>query len=190
MRAPQYDDSDMKVVGETAPDAALSDDTADAAAQLWAREKNNGNVAKARRAGAILAGIVLSDDSFSSIDGIADEDLKTQRFVLANFAVEVGFDAFLPNGILSETAQDMFDHTLKITAPEWYDVLSQTGAISFYYLSIRSTRGAGIGDTFATLCGLPENKACIKKGNALYLSVLARIKSLADSLNFAGNEIG
>ena len=51
-------------------------------------------------------------------------------------------------------------------------------------------QGAGIGDTFATLCGLPENKACIKKGNALYLSVLARIKSLADSLNFAGNEIG
>lgn len=193
MKKSLYDDSDMKVVGETAENGTLSDDTADAAAQLWAREKSNGNVAKARRAGAILAGIVLSDDSFSPIDGIADEDLKTQRFVLANFAVEVGFDAFLPNGILSETAQDMFDHTLKITAPEWYDVLSQTGAISFYYLSIRSARGqsgAGIGDTFATLCGLPDNKACIKKGNALYLSVLARIKALADSLEFAGNDIG
>ena len=193
MKTPMYDDSDMKVVGETLGNLTEpSEETADAAAQLWTREKANGNVAKARRAGAILAGIVLSDESFSSIDGISDDDLHVQRFALATFAVEVGFDAFLPNGILSETAQDMFEHTLKITAPEWYDVLSQTGAISFYYLSIRSARGqsgAGIGDTFATLCGLPGSKACIKKGNALYLSVLSRIKTLTDSLQFAGNEL-
>lgn len=193
MMTPMYDDSDMKVVGDSLDHLQEpSEETADAAAQLWAREKANGNVAKARRAGAILAGIVLSDEGFASIDGIADDDLRTQRFVLATFAVEVGFDAFLPNGILSETAQDMFDHTLKITAPEWYDLLTQTGAFSFYYLSIRSARGqsgAGIGDTFATMCGLAGNKACIKMGNALYLSVLARIKALADSLQFAGNEI-
>ena len=182
---PKYDDSDMKVVGVSVETPAIN--AADEAAKLWTQDKANGNVAKARRAGAILAGSVLADDTFSSIDGIADEELRRARFILANFAVEVGFDAFLPNANLSQTAQNMFDQTLKITSPEWYDLLVQSGAFSFYYLAVRADRGqidTAVGETFATLCGMGGNKACIKAGRKLYLSVLSQIKKLADNLQF------
>ena len=100
MRTPQYDDSDMKVVGETAPDAALSDDTADAAAQLWAREKNNGNVAKARRAGAILAGIVLYN--------LTNINIKERIREIATIKV-LGFNA-------KETAMYVFKENLSLSA--------------------------------------------------------------------------
>ena len=182
---PKFDDSDMKVVGTTAETPYLS--AADEAAKRWTQDKANGNIAKARRAGAILAGWVLSDETFSSIDGIADEDLRRNRFFLANFAVEVAFDAFLPNTNLSQTAQTMFDQTLKITSPEWYDLLVQSGAFSFYYLAVRADRGqvdTAVGETFATLCGAAGNKACVKAGRKLYLAVLSQIKKLADTLQF------
>ena len=181
----RFDDSDMKVVGVAAEPVTLS--AADDAARLWTQDKANGNVAKARRAGAILAGSVLADETFSSIDGIADEDLRRARFILANFAVEVGFDAFLPNANLSQTAQNMFDQTLKITSPEWYDLLVQSGAFSFYYLAVRADRGqidTAVGETFATLCGMGGNKACVKAGRKLYLAVLSQIKKLTDTLQF------
>lgn len=182
---PKYDDSDMKVVGVLSSSPAVN--AADEAAQRWSQDQKNGNVAKARRAGAILAGSVLADETFSSIDAVADEDLRRQRLFLASFAVEVGFDAFLPNANLSQTAQNMFDQTIQITSPEWYDLLVKSSAFSFYYLGVRATRGQGenaVGETFATLCGAAGNKACIKTGKKLYLSVLSQIKKLVDNLQF------
>ena len=183
----RFDDSDMKVVSEDVnAQAAPRDDAAEEAAIL-AREKQNGNVAKARRLGALLAESVLADDGFSSVEGVDDAVLKTQRFALANFAVEVGLDAFLPNAILAQTAGIIFDDTLKITAPEQTDSLNENSAVSFYYLNIRAGRGKvemAIGATFASFCGAADNAACRQAGRDLYLSTLSQVKSLVSALRF------
>ena len=126
----ENDDSDMKIAGDEFEPAAEKDDS-DATAKLLEKEKANGNLSRARRLGAIMA------EEVSEIEGdhpTSDAALLTQRRILLAFAVEVGLDAFLPNTLLSQTAQSIFYDTLRLTASAFYEDLQESGAFSFYYL--------------------------------------------------------
>lgn len=82
-------------------------------------------------------------DEVSAIEGGDSQpaedigSLLTQRRILLAFAVEVGLDAFLPNNLVAQTAQNVFYNTLHITAPAFYDDLQESGAFSFYYMYVR-----------------------------------------------------
>lgn len=186
------DDSDMKIAGDDFDDA---EDTAEAAeesveetALLLDQEKKNGNLNRARRLGAIMA------DEVSAVEGDNDplqetaenHALPTQRRILSAFAVEVGLDAYLPNQLVAQTAQNIFYNTLHITAPAFYDDLQESGAFSFYYLCFRDGRQVEkrIGETFATLCGRKDDEEYTRLGSAIYVRCLAQVRHFADTLEF------
>lgn len=153
------DDRDMKIAGDDFE--PINETGADDGheARLLEQEKENGNLSRARRLGAILA------DEVSAVEGdslTADSALLTQRRILLAFAVEVGLDALLPNSLTAQTAQDIFYNSLRVTAPRFYDDLQASGAFSFYYLCVRDGRQVEekVGETFASLCG--------KKGDPAY----------------------
>lgn len=178
------DDRDMKIAGDDfepveRPDAREGDDEA----ALLEQEKENGNLSRARRLGAIMA------DEVSSVEGdsrTADSALLTQRRILLAFAVEVGLDALLPNSLDAQTAQTVFYNTLRTTAPQFYDDLQASGAFSFYYLCVRDGRQVEekVGETFASLCGRAGDAAYARMGRELYQRFAGQVRQLVDTLEF------
>ena len=132
------DDSDMKIAGDDFDDILEPQgESAEAVARLLEQEKANGNLSRARRLGAIMADEVSAIEGGDSQPAEDIGSLLTQRRILLAFAVEVGLDAFLPNNLVAQTAQNVFYNTLHITAPAFYDDLQESGAFSFYYMYVR-----------------------------------------------------
>lgn len=96
------------------------------------------------------------------------------------FAVEVGLDAFLPNNLVAQSAQNVFYDTLRILAPDFYDDLQESGAFSFYYLCVRDGRHVArrVGENFASLCGRPGSESYARMGEDLYSRFIAQVKRL------------
>ena len=89
------DDRDMKIAGDDfEPVEPRTGEADNGDAALLEQEKENGNLSRARRLGAILAEEVSAVEGDSPTDNSA---LLTQRRILLAFAVEVGLDALLPN---------------------------------------------------------------------------------------------
>lgn len=179
------DDSDMKIAGDDFGPAGAGneEESVEATARLLEQEKQNGNLSRARRLGAIMAEDVTAIEG----DGMTvDSALLTQRRILLAFAVEVGLDAFLPNNLVAQTAQNIFYNTLHITAPSFYDDLQESGAFSFYYLCVRDGRQVErrVGETFASLCGKAGNEEYARMGQELYIHFIAQVKQFTDTLEF------
>ena len=189
-----YDDSDMKIAGDDFEPVKKADEqeSVEATARQLAQEKSNGNLSRARRLGAIMA------DEVSAIDGKTDPARETeknhalpmQRRILLAFAVEVGLDAFLPNQLVAQTAQNIFYNTLLITAPSIYEDLQESGAFSFYYLCFRDGRQVErrVGETFAALCGRKGDPEYEQMGREFYIRFIGQVKHFADTLEFVREE--
>ena len=116
--------------------------------------------------------------------------LPMQRRILLAFAVEVGLDAFLPNQLVAQTAQNIFYNTLLITAPSIYEDLQESGAFSFYYLCFRDGRQVErrVGETFAALCGRKGDPEYEQMGREFYIRFIGQVKHFADTLEFVREE--
>lgn len=176
------DDSDMKIMGDEFEPPAEKDDTHETARQLE-REKANGNLGRARRLGAMMA------EEVSSIEGgvpVSEPAPLTQRRILLAFAVEVGFEAFLPNSILAETAQSVFYETLRQDAPAFFEDLQESGAYSFYFLCVREGREVEkkVGETYASLCGRPKQETLAREGSELYVRFIGQVQKLVNDIGF------
>ncbi len=185
-----FDDSDMKIVtGDFDPQPDQAEESTEATTRLLEQEKKNGNLSKARRLGARMAEEVASIEGYTTAANGAAENssLLTQRRILLAFAVEVGLDAFLPNNLVAQTAQNVFYDTLHITAPEFYDDLQESGAFSFYYLCVREGRQVEkrVGETFASLCGMKGSESYARMGQELYTRFIGRVKRLTGGEQFA-----
>ena len=185
----RQEDRDMKIVPEGAVEIPQpAEDSVEATARLFNREKNNGNLGKARRLGARMAEEVASMEGYSSAaNGPAENPiLLTQRRILMAFAVEVGLDAFLPNNLVAQSAQNVFYDTLRILAPDFYDDLQESGAFSFYYLCVQDGRQVArrVGENFASLCGRPGSESYARMGEDLYSRFLAQVKRLTCGESF------
>lgn len=178
----QYNDSDMKIAGDDFKVKEQVDDTEHTAVFLK-KEKENGNLIRARRLGAILAEDVSSIEGESNAD---DAVFITQRRILLAFAVEVGLNTALPNRLLSETAQSVFIDTLRTTASSFFEDLQKSGAFSFYYLCVRERRDTkkSIGETFASLCGKNGDKKLAVIGAELYDRFINQVQTVVDGMGF------
>ncbi len=184
-------DNDVKIFDDTvnlSDFVPLDTETATAMMQQVAQEKQNGNLGKARRMGARLAeDIAAIDHATPPANGAAENAaLMTQRRILLAFAAEVGLDAFLPNNLTAQEAQNIFYNNLHLTAPAFYDDLQESGAFSFYYLCVRDGRHVErkIGETFARLCGMADSESYIRMGIDAYNRFMTQVKRMADSMNF------
>ncbi len=152
------------------------------------REKENGNLEKARGLGAAAAAEVYADDgaSFFGIDSSESPQMREQRQMLLAFAAVVGFDKYVPNAHCARAALSTFYETLKRDAPQIYDDVERSFAFSFYFLEYHRGRdvAAAIGHTFAMLCSRPEDAVYAQLGKALYLRFLDVIQSMAEQTGF------
>ena len=177
------DDRDMKIAGDDFEPVNEAGADVGHEAQLLEQEKENGNLSRARRLGAILADEVSAVEGDSRTD---DSALLTQRRILLSFAVEVGLDALLPNSLTAQTAQDIFYNSLRVAAPRFYDALQASGAFSFYYLCVRDGRQVEekVGETFASLCGKKDDPAYARMGQELFRRFSGQVRNFVDTLEF------
>ena len=176
------DDSDMKIMGDDYDPPEEKDDAGETAQQLE-KQKANGNLGRARQLGAMMAEEVSAVEGDAPAAGAA---LLTQRRILLAFAVEVGFEAFLPDNLLAETAQSVFYETLRKDAPDFYEDLQESGAFSFYFLCVREGRQVEqkVGGTYASLCGRPKDEALAQEGEALYRRFIDRVQRFVEGMGF------
>mgnify|MGYP001856247125 CR=1 FL=1 len=166
------DDSDMKIMGDDYDPPEEKDDAGETAQQLE-KQKANGNLGRARQLGAMMAEEVSAVEGDAPAAGAA---LLTQRRILLAFAVEVGFEAFLPDNLLAETAQSVFYETLRKDAPDF----------SCYFLCVREGRQVEqkVGETYASLCGRPKDEALAQEGEALYRRFIDRVQRFVEGMGF------
>lgn len=184
-------DNDVKIFGDSvdlSQFVPFDTETAASMVQQVEREKQNGNLGKARRMGARLAEDIAAIDHITPpANGAAENPaLLTQRRILLAFAAEVGMDAFLPNNLTAQEAQNIFYNNLHLIAPAFYDDLQESGAFSFYYLCVRNGRQVErcIGETFARLCGMADSESYARMGIDAYNRFMAQVKRLAELMNF------
>lgn len=181
----QEDDSDIKIAGEEKK--APVDDSLKEAEELR-KQKENGNLERARRLGQLLSKDIIRLDGESSFGEDEEEscEVRMQRRLLLAFAACYGVDVFVENKMVGKVAVNSFYDTLKKSLPAFYDDLSGSGAFSFYYLSVR--RGGNveknIGKTFAMLSGKEDDSVLSELGEALFIRFTDVIEKTIESVNF------
>ncbi len=155
------------------------------------RQKDNGNLEKARQLGAILAAEVESDDGeFVFGDASAEEnhDLVLQRRLLLAFVIDHGLNVFCPNSIITEIASSSFYETIQEDAPGIYEDIRENGAFSYYLLCVRNGDRIDeeIGATFADLIGHKGDHVYQELGTALYLRFMDVVGQKVKELGFVG----
>lgn len=178
------DDSDMKIAGRE----VCCDNMSDKDSDLFFKQKENGNIKKAKDFGAILADIIFASDDLIEVEhnkkGI--NDITEQRRILFAFTALEGMKMFTPNSITSRAALAEFYNTLSTRSPKLYEDISSSVSFSFYYLCTRkgNMQRDGIGKTFAMLCGHEDDSIYEELGDIFYLEFLKTIENEANKQAF------
>ena len=181
-----FDDYDMKIVGEAPNETAEQELFSDNAE--YQKEKQNGNIARAKELGNVLAKEFVSvcKKDELTISENDSEALFIQKVLLLSFTVMAGLEQFCPNMSVANTARAAFYDKLFALDKEIFEKSSDTGAFSFYYLSFR--RGTEVdrrvGQTFAMLCSHDGDPIYQELGEALYCWFLSVIEGKVSAANF------
>lgn len=180
------DDSDMKIAG--AEISAEPEGISDAESlEIYDRMRRNGDLSRARRLGASLAGSIDRLHSELLTDK-SDETVVLHSKLLVVFSAVAGIESMLSNRMLVRTALNVFYDTLKKDSPEIYDSMSVSGAVTFYYLEYRKLgdAAADIGGKFAMLCGRDEDDELMRLGLDIFTHGFDYVRSVIDEMAFIG----
>lgn len=164
------DDSDIKIAGEQIQKPFV--DTLKDANELE-KQRDCGNLEKARELGAVLSDRIIDEDGECSFGSDSSEDNKTriQRRMLLAFAACEAVETNIKSRVLQGVVLNVFYDTLKNALPEFYDDINESGSFSFYTLCAR--RGGdvphSVGETFAMLGGKEGDRVMEDLGEALYI---------------------
>lgn len=144
--------------------------------------RQNGNVAKAKELGKIVAKEYLDDSNKVKNSGnvFLSDVYFPQTCALMLFSMEAAFNYYLPSQQLSTIAINAFHEELTDKNLPIYDSVMASPAFSFYYLSVRKGGDnipKDIGEAFAMLCHRENDVDFIDEGKKLYTSVLDNISS-------------
>lgn len=166
------EDKDIKIAGNRPSESVKEHAEAEKVAEEFGREKQNGNIDRARALGVEMAGelIRVGEEASFGADISGNFQLSLQRKILLAFSATVTFEKYCVSSVAARTAHSVFYNTLQDTLPDLYHELSDTSAFSFYYLAYR--RGSEverrIGQTFAMLCSHDGDPVYQELGEALY----------------------
>jgi len=178
-----FDDGDMKIFGggsgsreQENPDELLL------LASALDRQRNNGNLRKARLLGECIA--LLTPESLpefydsssagspSPLAGGTSADFYQIR-VLMVFSAQLTLHRRLSSALLSTEAVNAMYRQLEADALGFYENIVGGSAFSFYYLSVRHNQDGAeeIGKNFAMLCGAEQDESYIRTGAAVFQAV-------------------
>lgn len=178
------DNGDMKIAGmEPAADNMAADS---AAIENYDRLRRNGDIARARRLGASAAGSINEIHSSLGLNASEDEIVLHER-LLVIFSAAAALETCLSERILSHAALNVFYDVLKKDAPELYDAMSVSGAVTFYYLEYRKLgeQPADIGGRFAMLCGREDDPELTEIGGRIFTRAYDIVRSAVENTGFS-----
>ncbi len=187
------EDQDMKIF--TTSQRSLEFAEAERIVAELEHERQNGNLARARKLGARLAEEVSKigepGNSFGYLVEVQEDDAQAketvqQRKILLAFAIESSIAVYSPSKLIGTTILNTYYEMLSTCAKDFYDTISFAGAFSLYYLDLR--RGIkvsrAIGKTFAKLCGKEGDQVYEELGYALNCRFYDTVCRLVDEANF------
>jgi glucose-6-phosphate 1-dehydrogenase len=187
---PPQDDSDIKIFGATG-DAADTVELLESAA-LLERQRNNGNIAKAKALGESLAELETDNTDKATIEHLIAVDeanpgvLERQVRALLVFLAQNTLSEKLITPLLSTCAVNAMYDKLIESSPEFYQSICDGVAATFYNLSLG--RGddvdTNIGESFAMLCGMEGDEVYTALGAKLYRRATDTIRNMIDECKF------
>ena len=154
------DDEDVKIFpGSGFVGAKKAED--DGAAE-FVRERDNGNLEKAKKAGAKMARKLR----FLWRPGDS-ANLHAQKKVLFAYAAAKAIEKHCHTSVLTQSVLSEFHHAVKGHSQRDYDLIQDSVAFTKYLLSERGGKEA-LGGVFAELCDGKENDKLRCKGVLLY----------------------
>lgn len=161
-----FDDSDMKIVPDRPSELF---DLSEGAASAFVREKNNGNMEKARALGVHLAAELSAEKQGVTLFGVGafdNADMLLQRRVLFAYVVGRVVEEIAPNSIVAQSAMSAFYDAIQADSRETYKLLTDTAVFSLYSLSARAAPDdpCAIGRVFARLCAQENDKLFVRYG--------------------------
>ena len=156
-------------------------------------QRANGNMEKARQLGRLFATLTPSAESDKlSIDfseRIGREFLTRENLiqikVLMVFSAEAAMQIYLPE-LLANTASNALYDYLRKHDNEFYKIISDSTAFTFYYLAIKKGGDLAryVGEAFAMLCGAEKNEAFIQAGKTAYEVSMQQILNEIEDARF------
>lgn len=171
------DDSDIKIAEFKEKRNVMHDQTI-ADHQL---QTQNGNLERAKQFGALMADKVYAYENNSQEEAVA---LNEQMLFV--FAATVAFENYTPSRMTAVSALASFYERLNGISSEFYHVISNSAAFSFYYLCLRNRPSLerSVGETFSMICGNAEDTELAQKGSRLFAEFLGEASEIAEKLNF------
>ena len=182
-----FDDHDIKIAGATPSKDIKSANSILNMSEEYNRERENGNITKAKEFGKAIADRLNSSDEFFPHDEEDESaELQNQKKTLLAFAGVAGIELLCPNSATSYAAQNSFYSQLEKVSPEVYKSALNSGAFSFYYLAFRRSGDIErrIGQTFAMLCSHDGDPVYQELGEALYCWFASIIEGEAKKIAF------
>ena len=188
------DDSDVKIFGENKNNNLNKNEEKSLIFEIE-KHQNNGNMARAKKLGQMLADELLPADSISQFGfangiGYPNETIEVsfQRRVLMAFCVEVGLEMYIDNDVLSSAAIAEFHKRMEKEYPDFYKSIMDLGAFSLYYLGLRTEGKAekAIGSVFARLCRDSDKGLYADFGEALFIYFMDSISKMVSEQGFKG----
>lgn len=170
------DDSDMKIAEFKEKRDGVSDQTiAD-----HEKQTQNGNLERAKQFGSLMADMVYAYNNSQK------DEVALNEQMLFVFAATVAFDYYTPSRMTAVSALSTFYERLNDISTDFYHVISNSAAFSFYYLCLRNRPSLekSVGETFAMICGQAEDVQLAQKGSRLFSGFLDEASDIADKLNF------
>ena len=156
----EQEDSDIKIFsGSTFSKKAPMED--EEAAEFM-RERDNGNIEKAKELGRILA------EKVATLSGGGDPALFVeQKKVLYGYACKKVIEANCSSSLLARSAIGAFLKAVQAVSQSDFDTIQDSVAFTKYMLAEKDDE-TGVGAVFAKLCGDKANASLICEGDKLY----------------------
>lgn len=170
MLAAAGDDEDIKIAGDRFPKPSV--DASELAAREFLRQKESGNVDRARELGKLFARAVLGVESGPLAGEMSGKPMQVQHhlYLLYTYVVNRVIAEYSPNSILAQTSLNVYYSEIEGASPALHTHVSDMAAFSLYILCERSKNRTDdeIGRIFAELCGLDNQAELREYGNQLF----------------------
>ena len=165
-------DADMKIVSGPISSMRRGEDAAELAARDFIKQKEAGNIDRARALGSRYAQALINIDKGLLSEPLPNGNPLIQHhlYLLFAFVVNHVIADHSPNSILSQTSLNVFFHDIEERSPQLSNHVNDMAAFSLYILAERNKNGQDddYGHIFADQCGEEGNREMIQYGNSLY----------------------
>ena len=156
----------------------------------YLRQKENGNLEKARLLGEQIAEFVTKEEDFYGLSGMNElfvqEELQVRQLLC--YAMIASLPGAIHIPLVADAVESDFLQALKRHSPELYRQFAEGSSYTMYLLSKHRGREPELeaGKTFAVLCGLDSDAVTVEYGETLYSLTAFALSEMVKQTGFTG----